>query len=409
MRQEFLIERLGHQGDGIASGPVYAPRTLPGETVSGVVDGDQLSELRIVTPSDNRVQAPCRHYKACGGCQLQHAADPFVSEWKVDLVRTALAAQGIKADMRPIHTSPAQSRRRATLSARRTKKGSLVGFHGRASDTVTEISDCVLLDPALLAAVPMAEELAMVGASRKAPLAVTITLSDFGLDVLVRQGKPLDGALRQALAQVIGRHRLARLAWDDELIGMDQPPTQRFGKAQVCPPPGAFLQATRDGEAALLAAVSEVVGPARKIIDLFAGCGTFALPLSAQAEVHAVEGDAAMMRALDQGWRKAEGLHRITTEARDLFRRPVLPDELNPFGAPFEAAVIDPPRAGAEAQIKELAEAKTQRIAYVSCNPVTFARDAKTLVEAGYSLNWVQVVDQFRWSTHTELAASFTI
>lgn len=409
MRQEFLIERLGHQGDGIASGPVYAPRTLPGETVSGVVDGDQLSELRIVTPSDNRVQAPCRHYKACGGCQLQHAADPFVSEWKVDLVRTALAAQGIKADMRPIHTSPAQSRRRATLSARRTKKGALVGFHGRASDTVTEISDCVLLDPALLAAVPMAEELAMVGASRKAPLAVTITPSDFGLDVLVRQGKPLDGALRQALAQVIGRHRLARLAWDDELIGMDQPPTQRFGKAQVCPPPGAFLQATRDGEAALLAAVSEVVGPARKIIDLFAGCGTFALPLSAQAEVHAVEGDAAMMRALDQGWRKAEGLHRITTEARDLFRRPVLPDELNPFGAPFEAAVIDPPRAGAEAQIKELAEAKTQRIAYVSCNPVTFARDAKTLVEAGYSLNWVQVVDQFRWSTHTELAASFTI
>jgi 23S rRNA (uracil1939-C5)-methyltransferase len=400
---------LGHQGDGIADGPLFAPRTLPGEVVSGVKVGDQLTDIRIETPSEYRVQAPCKHYKACGGCQLQHAADPFVADWKVGQLRHALAAQGLETELRPIHVSPGQSRRRATLTARRTKKGALVGFHGRASDTVTEISSCTLLAPELMNALPMAEELAIAGASRKGPLAVTVTVSPIGLDVLVRDGKPLDGTMRQELARVIGTYKLARLAWEDELIGMEQPPTQRFGVADVCPPPGSFLQATQDGELALLSSVREAVGDARRIVDLFAGCGTFSLPLADQAEVYALESDAAMVAAMDAGWRKAKGLHKVTAEARDLFRRPLLPDELNPFGAHYEAAVIDPPRAGAEAQVVQLAEARTPKIAYVSCNPTTFARDARILVNAGYKLNWVQTVDQFRWSTHTELAASFAL
>ena len=408
-RTTATIVRLGGQGDGIADGPLFAPRTLPGEVVSGIVRGNQLDEIRIETPSEARVQAPCRHYKSCGGCQLQHASEAFVAAWKVEMVKTALKAQGLEAAFRPIHTSPARSRRRATLTVRRTKKGAMAGFHGRASDVITPIPDCHLLDPALIKAIPLAEELAMAGASRKTPLSVTLTTSEAGLDILVREGKPLDSALRGELARIAGQNGVARLTWGDEQVLMEQSPVQAFGPARVCPPAGAFLQATPDGEAALLGAVGEITKGARRIVDLFAGCGTFALPLARQAEVHAVEGERAMIDALDAGWRRAQGLKKVTSEVRDLFRNPLLPEDLNPFGAPFEAAVIDPPRAGGEAQIAQLAEARTPVIAYVSCNPVTFARDAKTLVTAGYRLNWVQVVDQFRWSAHTELAASFTL
>ncbi|NOE19180.1 methyltransferase [Ruegeria atlantica] len=405
MTQQFTITRLGHQGDGIADGPVYAPRTLPGEIVSGTLVGQQVTDIRVETPSEHRVKAPCRHYKACGGCQLQHASGAFVTDWKLQVVRKALMAQDLKAPLRPIHTSPEQSRRRATIAVRRTKKGTLAGFHGRASDTITEIPDCRLLDPALIAAIPVAEALANLGASRKGVLAVTLTLSEAGLDVAVTGGKPLDGPLELALAQATEKHGLARLSWDDEVIAMRHAPVQRFGAAGVTPPPGAFLQATKDGEKALLKAVSEATRGAKRIVDLFAGSGTFSLPLAESAEVHAVEGEAAMIEALDQGWRRAQGLKRVTTEARDLFRRPLMPDELKSF----DAIILDPPRAGAEAQVDEIAQAQRPVIAYVSCNPVTFARDAKTLVNADYTLEWVQVVDQFRWSTHTELAARFVL
>ncbi|TMV07171.1 class I SAM-dependent RNA methyltransferase [Ruegeria sediminis] len=405
MTQTHTILRLGHQGDGIAEGPVYAPRTLPGEIVSGVLDGTQLADIRVEAPSEHRVKAPCRHYKACGGCQLQHASDAFVADWKVEVVRTALAAQGIEAPMRPVHTSPERSRRRAVIAARRTKKGAQAGFHGRASDIITEIPGCLLLDPALVAAIPVAEALAVLGASRKGVLAVTLTLSEAGLDVAVRGGKPLDGPLELMLAQATETHGLARLTWEDEVIAMGSPPVQRFGRAAVVPPPGAFLQATRDGEEALLRAVREAVRGAKRVADLFAGCGTFSLPLAEDAEVHAIEGDAAMTGALEQAWRRTQGLKKVTAEARDLFRRPLMPDEL----AKFDAVLLDPPRAGAEAQVAELALAKRPLVSYVSCNPVTFARDAKTLVAAGYRLNWVQVVDQFRWSSHVELAARFEL
>ena len=401
---EYLIRRLGHHGDGIAEGPVFAPLTLPGELVTGIPDGQTLTDIRIVRPSDDRVKAPCRHFRACGGCALQHASDAFVADWKVEVVRTALQTHGIETDYRPIITSPANSRRRATLAAKRTKKAAMAGFYGRASDVIVEVPDCQLLAPGLMPGLEVAQALAAIGTSRKAALAVTITLSSAGLDVAVQQGKPLDGPLRQALAQACENLGLARLAWEDEVIAMRQPPYQRFGRADVLPPPGAFLQATAEGEAALLAAVEEAVGDAGQIADLFAGCGTFALPLAEKAQVHAVEGEAEMLKALDQGWRRAGGLKPLTTEARDLFRRPLLTDELRRF----DAVVIDPPRAGAERQIAEIAAAGVPRIASVSCNPVTFARDAQTLTDAGYQLEWVQVVDQFRWSPHVELAALFT-
>ena len=335
---------------------------------------------------------------------MQHASDDFVAEFKLGVVKASLDAHGIETIFKPLQTSPAQSRRRATFAAKRTKKGAMAGFHGRGSDVVIEIPGCQLLDPAVLGALPIAEKLAVIGTSRKAPLAVTVTASRGGLDISVQNGKELDGPLRQELAHLCDSLGLARLTWDGEVIAMRTPPVQRFGAAKVTPPPGAFLQATPHGEAALITAVREAVGDARHVIDLFAGSGTFSLPLADRAEVHAVEGDAAMTAALDHGWRMSTGLKPVTTEARDLFRRPLLPDEL----AKTNAVVIDPPRAGAEAQIAEIVKAMPPVLAYVSCNPVTFARDAAVLIAAGYTLNWVQVVDQFRWSSHVELAAQFT-
>jgi 23S rRNA (uracil1939-C5)-methyltransferase len=302
-----------------------------------------------------------------------------------------------------MHVSPPSSRRRATLAGRRLKTGALVGFHARGSDTLTAIPGCLLLAPPLMEALPGLEAIVAAGASRKGEMALTITALEPGVDVAVTGGKPLDAGLRIELPRIAARHRLGRLSWEGETLYQPQPPTLAMGRARVTPPPGAFLQATAEGEAALVAAVTEAVSGARRVADLFAGCGTFALPLAARAEVHAVEGDAAMLSALDAGWRGAPGLKRVTTEARDLFRRPLLADEL----ARHDALVIDPPRAGAEAQMREIARAAggPAVIAAISCNPVTFARDARILTEAGYRLDWVQVVDQFRWSPHVELAA----
>ncbi len=400
---EFSISRLGHQGDGIADGPVFAPLTLPGEVVTGQLEGTSLKDVRVVKPSDARVKAPCRHYKSCGGCSLQHASDDFVAEWKVEIVSQALAAQGIETSFRKIETSAVKSRRRAVISARRTKKGAMAGFHKRASDVIIEVPDCQLLDPALLPALGIAQELAVIGTSRKGELSVTATLSPEGLDISVSGGKPLDGPFIAQLGQEAQRLDIARLTWNGEVIAARLQPWQPMGAAKVTPPPGAFLQATREGEASLLKAVQEIVGSASKIVDLFAGCGTFSLPLAQNALVHAIEGEQAMMAALDQGWRMAQGLKQVSTETRDLFRNPVIASDLK-----FDAVVIDPPRAGAEAQSHELSKSNVPVIAFVSCNPVTFARDAAILLRGGYQLQWVQVVDQFRWSPHIEVVGHFS-
>jgi 23S rRNA (uracil1939-C5)-methyltransferase len=281
----------------------------------------------------------------------------------------------------------------------------LLGFHARASDTLVAVPNCQLLHPDLIATFPALELLVKVGGSRSSEMSLTVTRSLAGPDVVITGAKPVDAATQLELARLAETHGFARLTWNGEMVALRAQPMQRFGRALVAPPPGAFLQATAEGERALLQAVALAVGSARKITDLFAGVGTFALPLAERAEVHAVESEAAMLAALDKGARGAEGLRRVTVETRDLYRRPLEADEFKGV----EAVVIDPPRAGAEAQTRTLAAAKIPVIAAVSCNPVTFARDAKVLVNAGYSLDWVQVVDQFRWSAHVELAARFSL
>ena len=405
----FSIERLGHLGHGITTGPqgpLYVPGVLPGEVVEGDPVGDRLENVRIVTPSAQRVKPPCGHARACGGCQLQHASDDFVAGWKRDVVRTALSAQGLSPDVvrAEVRTSPPRSRRRATLAARRTNGGALVGFHARGSDVIIPVPGCILLHPSLMALLPAVEALAQVGGSRSQTLSVTLTHSQTGPDVRVEGGKPLDAALQMDLARLAERFVLARLTWGDETVALRALPEQVFGKARVQMPPAAFLQATDSGEAALLDLVKQALGPQKRLADLFAGLGTFALPLAEEAEVLAVEGETAMIAALDKAARGASGLKRITTEKRDLFRRPLEPDELKGL----TGLVIDPPRAGAEAQARSLAASAVPVIAMVSCNPASFARDARILLAGGYRLDWVQVVDQFRWSHHIELAARFS-
>lgn len=404
---KVIIDRLGHLGDGVAQGPmgaIFVPGMLPGEEVEGDLQGDQLADFRIVTPSVNRVKPPCAHAKTCGGCMMQHASDAFVADWKLGIVKGALAGQGLEAEFRPILTSPPKSRRRATLAARRTKNGALLGFHARASDMVVDVPNCQLLHPDLIATFPGLQALVKLGGSRTAEVSLTVTKSLAGADVMVVGGKALDSSLQLELARVTETYGFARLTWNGDTVALRTAPMQRFGRALVSPPPGAFLQATLEGESALLRSVALAIGSAKKIVDLFAGVGTFALPLADRAEVHAVEGEAAMMAALEKAANNTEGLKRVTVETRDLFRRPLEDDEFKGV----EAVVIDPPRAGAEAQIAVLARSKVPVIASVSCNPISFARDAKVLIAGGYHLDWVQVVDQFRWSSHVELVAKFS-
>ncbi|NIY71466.1 class I SAM-dependent RNA methyltransferase [Marivivens donghaensis] len=393
------IESITHLGMGRAEDGTLVPRVLPGETIELTDDG-----ARVIEPSAARVSPPCRHFKACGGCAMQHASDSFVADWKASNVAKSLAAHGIDAHIQGVDTSPTNSRRRAKFSGRRTKKAALVGFHARASDTIVEIPDCQLISPALKATLPALNELTKIAGSRKGEVAMTVTESSSGPDIRVEADKELTEELRIELADWANAHSIARLVWRDEPVVTINVPVQSFDGIRVLPPPGAFLQATVQGENALQSAVKQIVGKAAKVIDLFAGSGTFSLPLARNAEVHAVEGEKVMMDALDRGWRDTRGLKLVTTETRDLFRRPMLPDELDKF----DAAVIDPPRAGAEAQIAEIASSKLKIVAMVSCNPVTFARDARTLIDAGFEMGAVTVVDQFRWSPHTEVVCAFT-
>ncbi len=404
------VERLGRRGDGVAlgdAGRALAALTLPGEAIEGEMQGDRIPAPRIITPSPDRVRPVCTHYRACGGCSLMHANDAFTAAWKRQVVETALAARGLPAPVEGVHVSPPLSRRRAVLSGRRTKKGALVGFHARASEVIVDLAECHVMRPEITAALPLLRRITVAGASRSGELSMTVIHGAAGLDLTVAGGKPMEPALFQTLAALAEEGDLARLTWQDP-AGEGQsitrrPPALPMGRAQVVPPPGAFLQATADGEAALLAAVRDFTAGATRIADLFSGCGTFSLPLAQTAAVHAVEGLAPPLAALDAGWRVAPGLNRVATENRDLARRPLLADELNRF----DAIVIDPPRAGAEAQAREIARSTVRRIAFVSCDPVNFSRDAQLLADGGFMLKRLRVVDQFRWSPHVETVAEF--
>ncbi|MEO8722269.1 MAG: class I SAM-dependent RNA methyltransferase [Sphingobium sp.] len=395
------IIRIAAKGDGVTADGRHVPLSAP---------GDRLREDGGLELGPHHVAPPCRHFPLCGGCQLQHMDAESFTRFVSDRVAGALVGQGITTDvLLPAHISPPHSRRRASLRAARLGKNLHLGFSSENSHRIVDMQMCAILHPALFALVaPLRQLLGPLVGDRRAAQ-VRMTLTDQGVDLLLENAGTDDAkdglAMAENLSAFAQTHRLARLSIDDGYGAQTryepEPVTVSFGGVAVGAPPFAFLQATEDGEAALVGAVRGALGDARTIADLFSGLGTFALSLGEGRAVYAAEAARDMVLALKMAANRAQ--RKLVADHRDLFRRPLVPQELDRF----DAILLDPPRAGAREQVVQLAQSKVPVIAYVSCNPGSFARDAKQLIESGYRLASVQPVGQFRWSTHIELAAIF--
>lgn len=408
MAERILIDRLGQHGDGIvegSDGPIYVPGALPGEivevdTMPGHPDRRRL--VNVQQSSAQRIEPICRHFGVCGGCAIQHLAEESYRNWKRDLVVTALSQAGVDAPVASLIDAHGEGRRRAVFHARRGTHDVLqVGFSAARAHHIVPIDRCPILSPSLNGALKAAWAIAeTLDASRK-PLDIQFTATDQGLDVDIRGSGALTAPSMAALAGVAQRFDFARLTRHSELIAQMRTPTLRIGSATVPLPPGAFLQATAHGEATLSRLVLDCASGADQIADLFAGVGTFALRLAAQARVAAFDDDESAIRALSRGASGGAGLKPVDAERRDLFKTPLSVAELNRF----DAVVFDPPRQGAQLQSREIASSRVATVVAVSCNPGTFARDMRHLLDGGYRLLSVTPVDQFRYSAHVEIVA----
>jgi 23S rRNA (uracil1939-C5)-methyltransferase len=408
--EQLTIRGLGHRGDGMADTAarvVYVPYTLPGETVTvEPVAGhpDRRHLVHIDVPSPARVTPICKHFGQCGGCALQHWALADCHAWKRELVVDALSHVGLNAPVADLVDAHGQGRRRAVLHARRGSHDVLeVGFAAPRAHHIVAIDECPILAPSLRGAIPAAWAIAEVLVPTRKPLDIQVTAADNGMDVDVRGSGPLDAAAMAALARVAAQQKLARLTRHGELVAQTAQPMLTVGRARVPLPPGAFLQATAEAEAVLARLVVEHVGKAKRVADLFAGIGPFALRLAERVRVTAADSEAGLVDALRRAAGAVGGLKPVEALVRDLFRRPFIAAELNEF----EAVVFDPPRQGAEAQARELARSAVPVVVAVSCEAMTFARDARILVDGGYRLRAVTPVDQFRYSHHVEVVARF--
>lgn len=399
------IDSLGTKGDGIAQGadgPLYLPFTLPGEVVEiepGAVAGR--ADFTLVEPSPERREPPCPHFGECGGCDLQHASEAVYREFKRDLVVAALARDGLEAEISPLVGCMPRSRRRVALTATRAGTRVVLGYNAARTNRVVAIETCPIALPAIEAALPFLRRLAALLTDRKKPLKLMVTATTAGLDVAASDAAKLSEKLRQPAVAMALRADIARLSVDGEVLVKSRPPLVDFSGVSTELPPGGFLQAVESAEAAMAELVVGHLGGAKRVADFFSGCGTFSLRLARQSAVHAVESEAAALAAQDRAHRGATGLKPLSTERRDLFRRPVPAKELKAF----DGVVFDPPRAGAEGLVRELAGSGVKRVAAVSCNPVTLARDLKILVDGGYRLVSVTPIDQFLWSHHVEAVA----
>ncbi len=385
------IVRIAARGDGVSASGRHVAFGVPGDVIG---DDDALIE----GPGHQR--PPCRHFPECGGCQLQHLTDAAYADYCASRVAGALAQHGLETELRDPHLSPPRSRRRASLRAARAGGRMLLGFNAAGTNRIVDMRECHILVPELFALVAPLRQLLDRFLPARDGAAIQLTLANQGVDVALKGAVAEGLAAAEALTEFCETHRLARLTLDEgfgaEARYEPQPVTVTFAGTRVTLPPGAFLQATANGEAALVAAVREAVAGATRPLDLFAGLGTFSLALEGQVSAAEASRDAALALKM--------AAPQIRAEHRDLYRRPYDAGEL----AGFDAVVLDPPRSGAVEQIKQLAASAVPRIAYVSCNPATFARDAELLVAGGYRLLWAQPIGQFRWSTHVELAAAFS-
>jgi 23S rRNA (uracil1939-C5)-methyltransferase len=406
--ERLVIDRLGHRGDGIADGPdepIYVPGALPGETVDvesvpGHPDRRQL--VRIEKPSGQRIAPFCPHFGVCGGCGVQHLDAAAYRAWKRDLVVAALHQAGIDAPVADPIDAHGEGRRRAVFHARRGTHDVLeVGFSAARAHQIVPIDRCPVLAKSLDGALNAAWAIAEALVSARKPLDIQVTATDAGLDIDVRGSGTLAPALMTALASVAATHSLARLTRHGDMVAQQRPPALRIGKATVLLPPAAFLQATAEGEAALARLVLALCAGAKNVADLFSGIGPFALRIAEQARIVAADNDEAALAALKRAAAATPGLKPIEIERRDLFRNPLLAAELSRF----DTVVFDPPRQGAQAQSHALATSGVPVVVAVSCNPATFARDMRILIDGGYRLTSVTPVDQFRYSAHVEIVA----
>jgi len=404
MSTRFTIARLGSQGDGVANaegGEVFIPFALPGETVTAARQKDRATLMSVLEASPLRIDPACRHFTECGGCALQHFEAEAYRQWKREKVAQALKTKGIACDIAALVPCAPHTRRRVTFSARRTETGMLLGFVRALSSEIIPIEECPISLPAIVSALDPLRALAGLVCATPKAFHMTVTVTASGLDIAVHDAGKLGDNQRRIASNFVMAEGLARLSVDGEIIVEPKKPVVQFGSVAVAVPPGAFLQATEAAEQTMASLVGQHLSRAKKVADLFAGCGSFALRLAAKSEVHAVEGDAAALAALDRAFRFASGLKRVTSERRDLFRRPLTFKELNAF----DGLVFDPPRAGAEDQSKQIARSDVPLVAAVSCNPVTLARDLRILIDGGYTLKSVTPIDQFLWSPHVEAVA----
>ncbi len=408
MTEHLAIASMGHRGDGIAEArdpAVYVPYTLPGETVEvEAVPGhpDRRRLLAVKLPSPERIAPVCPHFGTCGGCAVQHWSFASYRAWKRGLVIEALAQAGLNAPVGDLIDAHGEGRRRAVFHARSRDRDILeVGFAASRSHRIVDVDRCPVLSPALDGAIDAAWDLAETVKHKGKPLDIQVTATEVGLDVDLRGSGPLPPEAMSRLARAADAHRLARLTRHGELVGQRAVPVVRVGKAVVPLPPGAFLQATAEGEASLARLVCAHVAEARNIADLFCGIGPFALRLAERARVTAADSDAGAVAALGAAAKTTPGLKPVATERRDLYRRPFAEPELEPF----DAVVFDPPRQGALAQAQKLARCDVPFVIAVSCNAATFARDVRVLVDGGYRLEAVTPVDQFRYTPHVEIVA----
>lgn len=408
MLERLVIDRLGHEGDGIAETAtrrIFVAGALPGETVSAEVEGETGRLVEILTASAERVAPLPGHDPDCGCCPMQHLASGPYLAWKHGLVVEALRQRGIEGPVDPIVPIGLGTRRRAVFTALRGPAGTVVGYNRRGTHTVHSAAGCPVLVPAIARRLTALEALAgrILAASKRARM--TVAATDGGLDVAIEDsGRKLTLADREALGRLGEDGAIARLTVDREEVFLARAPEIAIGGASLFPAAGGFLQAAAPAEAAMVEAVLALAGASKKpMADLFAGIGTFTLRLAGKSPVTAVEHDRALLAALDRSVRHARGLKKITALRRDLFRDPLTAKELEAFGT----VVFDPPRAGAKAVAEALALSKVERVVAVSCNPATFARDARILIDGGYRLVRVQPVDQFLWSGHVELVAGF--
>ncbi|MBB3443181.1 class I SAM-dependent RNA methyltransferase [Rhizobium sp. BK379] len=410
--ETITIDRLGAQGDGIAAsqdGPVYVPFTLPGETVAIARVKNQGTVMSIASASADRQEPPCRHFGpdgingTCGGCTLQHMADAPYRAFKRQLVVDALKSKGLTPEVGEIVAAHPGERRRVVFAARKTEKDMLIGFNQAESHHIVAIEECPISSAGIISRLPAIRAVGAAIATNAEAFRIAVLETLSGLDLAVEGVKKLsDQQRRKAIEVVLGLRGIARVSLDGEILIEPAKPIVEFGGVQVSPPAGGFTQATKPAEEAMAKLVLAHVGKAKRIADLFAGAGTFSLQLARLGRVHAVEGDAKAIAALDHAARNTQGLKPVTVEKRDLFRRPLMTAELKVY----DAVVFDPPRAGAEFQCKELARSAVKKIAAVSCNPLTLARDLAILVEGGYRITSVTPIDQFLWTSHVEVVAT---